>query len=340
MKLRVCFFSTAPIEQINREQYALSDIRILHELGFEVAVANRFRDIPWDCDLYFSWWASGSVLPMIVAKLVRKPNIVVAGGNEAMFYRDSVSGRAHGYLSMPVYKRVATRATLRFSTVVTVVSRFMVPDVTRLGGRQVMVVPNCVDTDHFLPDSQEAKRYITTCFRLDEGPTVLKRGENFVRAAAKVLAQREQEVFVIIGSKGDAYARLAMLVEELGIRDSVIFTGGIHNNKVREWLVRSKCYVQISDTETFGVGVAEAMSTATPVVVSKRGALPELAGDLGTYVNHNSVASIADGLMQVLSMSSARREQLGDKLRKSILARYRLEYRRNAIAAIAREVVK
>lgn len=340
MSLRACFFSTASLEQISREQYSLTDIRILKELGFDVVIANRFGGIPWDCDLYFSWWASGSVMPMIVAKLVGKPNVVVAGGNEAMFYRDSASGMALGYLSMPFYKRVATRLTLRLSTVVTAVSRFMVADVTRLAGRPVLVVPNSVDTDRFFPDRQESKRYVTTCFRIDEAPTTLKRGENFLRAAAKVLAQRPQEVFVIIGFKGDAYERLAALVDELEIRDSVIFTGAIHNNEVRDWLVRSKCYVQISDTETFGVAVAEAMSTATPVIVSKRGALPELVGDLGTYVDHNSVESIAAGLEHVLSMTSERREQLGEKLRSSILERYRFELRRDAIAAIVQQLVR
>lgn len=338
--VKACFFSTAPLEQISREQYSLSDIQILEELGFEVVVANRFRNIPWDCDLYFSWWASGSVLPMIVAKIVGKPNIVVAGGNEAMFYKDSVSGLALGYLSMPLYKRVATRMALRLSTVVTAVSKFMLEDVTRLAGRPVLVVPNSVDTDRFLPDEQESKRYVTTCFRLDEGPTTLKRGENFLRAAAKVLEQHPHEVFVIIGFKGDAYLRLVALVEEMEIRDSVIFTGAIHNNEVRDWLVRSKCYVQISDTETFGVAVAEAMSTGTPVVVSRRGALPELVGSLGTYVDHNSVDSIAAGIVRVIDMPSERRNQLGAEMRSSIVAKYRFELRREAFTVIVRKLVR
>ena len=340
MSLRACFFSTAPFDQIKREQYSLSDIRILQELGFEVVVANRLRSIPWDCDLYFSWWASGSVLPMFIAKLVSRPNIVVAGGNEAMFYRDSVSGVALGYLSMPFYKRFATRMTLRFSSVVTVVSQFMVADVTRLANRQVLVVPNCVDTDRFLPDTQQTKRYVTTCFCMDEGPTSLKRGENFLRAAAKVRELRSQEVFVVIGSKGGAFERIAALVDELELSNSVIFTGAIQNSDVRDWLVQSKCYVQISDTETFGVAVAEAMSTATPVLVSARGALPELVGALGIYVDHNSVDSIVSGLLRVLSMPLARRQQVGEELRGVILARYRFEVRRDAIAAIVRSLIK
>jgi glycosyltransferase involved in cell wall biosynthesis len=338
--VKACFFSTAPIEQISREQYSLTDIKILKDLGFDVEIANRFCDIPWDCDLYFSWWASGSVMPMIVAKLVRKPNVVVAGGNEAMFYRDSSSGIALGYLSMPLYKRIATRMTLRLSTVVTCVSQFMVSDVKRLAGRSVLVVPNAVETHRFLPDRQKIKRYVTTCFRLDEEPTTLKRGENFLRAARLVLVQRPKEIFVIVGYKGDAYERLAALVDELGITNSVIFTGAIHNDEVQDWLVQSKCFVQISDTETFGVAVAEAMSTATPVIVSMRGALPELVGALGTYVDHNSVISIASGLLDVLNMPSERREQLGEELRISVSLKYCYELRRDAIRSILQKLIQ
>ena len=107
-----------------------------------------------------------------------------------------------------------------------------------------------------------------------------------------------------------------------------------------DWLVRSKCYVQISDTETFGVAVAEAMSTGTPVVVSRRGALPELVGSLGTYVDHNSVDSIIAGIVRVIDMPSEHRNQLGDEMRSSIVAKYRFELRREAFAVIVRKLVR
>lgn len=67
-----------------RQQYSLQDINILKDLNFNVKIASNFFDIPWRSDVYFSWWASGSILPLIVAKLSRKPIIVVAGGNEVM----------------------------------------------------------------------------------------------------------------------------------------------------------------------------------------------------------------------------------------------------------------
>ena len=123
---KACFFSHTTKAQLRKEQYSIQDIRILHDLGYQVTVATTFSGIPADCDLYFSWWASGSILPLIKARLFRKPLIVIAGGNDSMFYRDSISGVPRGYLATPWYKKLAARLSLRYGTTIVVVSRYMV----------------------------------------------------------------------------------------------------------------------------------------------------------------------------------------------------------------------
>lgn len=334
MRYRACFFSTAPLEQLEREQYSLSDIRILKELGFDVTIANRFADIPGDSDLYFSWWASGSILPMVKAKLRGRPNLVVAGGNEAVVYRDSLTGQPLGYLNMPIYKKIATRLVLRFSTVVTVVSRHMVPHVQGLaGGRTPIVVPNCVDTTAFVPGAVQ-REYVTTIFRMDEEPTRVKRGEMFIRAVPHVLRQYPTQKFLVIGYKGDAFARLQALVRALGVAHAVEFAGAVKNEAVIRYLQRSLVYVQVSDTETFGVAVAEAMSTQTPVVVSGAGALPELTRGVGIVVNQNSAEAIAAGILRVLDMDESARGQLGRACRDVVVSRFSYEARKQALAGL------
>lgn len=334
VRYRACFFSTAPLEQLEREQYSLSDIRILKELGFDVTIANRFADIPGNCDLYFSWWASGSILPMIKAKLRGRPNLVVAGGNEAVVYRDSLTGQPLGYLNMPLYKKIATRLVLRFSTVLTVVSRHMVPHVQGLGGgRTPIVVPNCVDTTAFVPGG-ESREYVTTIFRMDEEPARVKRGEMFVRAIPLVLRRYPGQKFLIIGFKGDAFPRLQALAQALGVAHAVEFTGAVKNDVVIRYLQRSQVYVQVSDTETFGVAVAEAMSTQTPVVVSGAGALPELTQGVGIVVDQNSPEAVAAGILRVLDLSEGERGQLGRACRDVVVKRFSYEARKQALAGI------
>lgn len=329
----VCFFSHENKAQLQKEQYSIQDIRILHDLRFDVTIATSFNEIPWGRDLYFSWWASGSILPLIKGRLSSRPIIVVAGGNDAMFYRDSLSGIPGGYLAAPWYKKLAARLSLRFATVVLVVSHFMLEDVTTLGARSPIVVPNSIDTNTFQP-SQDTRSHVTTMFNLYDHVVSIKRGEVFLRSIPFILRTHPHQTFVVIGDKGNAYPRLRALVFDLGIEKNVDFVGSIENCAVVTWLQRSRIFVQISDTETFGVAIAEAMSCATPVVVSHRGAVPELVGSHGVFVDHNDPQSVAAGIVSLLAKSEEDRRGIGTELRARIVEHYSYEKRRAAIEQV------
>ena len=333
----VCFFSHENKAQLQKEQYSIQDIRILYDLGYEVTVATSFAEIPWGCDLYFSWWASGSILPLIKARLSVKPIIVVAGGNDSMFYRDSLSHTPRGYLASPWYKKLAARLSLRFATAVLVVSRFMVDDAMSLGARGPIVVPNSVDTSTFRP-SDSQRLHVTTMFNLDDGVVSIKRGEVFLRSVPIVLKTYPQQTFVVIGEKGNAYQRLSTLSSDLGIQSSIDFIGSIENDEVVRWLQRSMIYVQISDTETFGVAIAEAMSSATPVVVSHRGAIPELVASHGVFVDHNDPQSVAAGIVGLLAKTEQERLGVGAEARARIIEHYSYEKRRAAIQRVIEDL--
>jgi glycosyltransferase involved in cell wall biosynthesis len=321
-----------------QEQYSIQDINILRETGFNVIIANSFREIPWNCDLYFSWWATGSILPLIKAKLSGKPIIVVAGGNETMIYYDSVSKKAYGYLVTPWYKKLASRLSLRFSTVVLVVSNFMINDTKKLGATNLEVVHNSINTEKFNL-SFHPRSFVTSIFNLDENVILIKRGENFIKSIPFILQIFPEQKFIIIGKKGNAYQRLQNLISDMGIEKNVEFIGSIDNSEVIRWLQSSKVYVQISDTETFGVGIAEAMSCGTPVVVSRRGAIPEIVGDCGVFVNHNNPESIAAGIIDSLKRNDEEIYETGLKARNRIVENFSYEKRRKSIQELIREIV-
>lgn len=328
-----CFFSHESRAQLQKEQYSIQDIRILRDLGYEVTVATSFREIPWGCDLYLSWWASGSILPLLKARLSGKPIIVVAGGNDSMFYRDSLSGIPAGYLAAPWHKKLAARLSLRFATVVLLVSRFMIEDAQVLGARQPLVVPNSVETASFRP-SDGPGLHVTSMFNLEDNVVGLKRGEVFLRSVPIVLGAYPEQTFVVIGRKGNAHQRLLGLASDLGIGQSVDFIGSVENADVVSWLQRARIYVQISDTETFGVAIAEAMSSGTPVVVSRSGAIPELVGNHGVFVDHNDPQSVAAGIIELLSKTEQERRAIGAAARRRIIEHYSYEKRRAAMQRV------
>lgn len=336
-KNKVCFFSHEPREQLQREHYSIQDIKILNELGFSVTIATCFKEIPWGCDLYFAWWASGSILPLIKARLSRKPMIVVVGGQEAMLNRDSMTNEPIGYLATPWYKKLATRVCLRYSTKVLVVSNYMLKDAKTLGAINPVVVYNCIDTKTFNP-SNLPRIFITIIFNSDEDVVRIKRGEIFIHSVPLVLRDFPEQKFVVIGKRGNAYQRLQKLILDLGIEKNIEFIGSINNSEMPEWLQRSKAYIQISDTETFGVSMAEAMSCGTPVVVSRKGALPEVAGECGIYVDHNDPKSVAAGIINLLRKSEAERQEVGLKVRSRIVENFSYERRKKLLQQIIKGI--
>lgn len=337
-KPRACFFSTEGLEKINQQQYSLQDIKILKDLGFDVCISSSLLDIPWNCDIYFGWWATGSVIPTIVAKLVGRPIIIVAGGNEVQLYRDSMTNAPGGYLASPLYKKIAALLTLNCCDRLTVVSKFMLADVLKLCKRRPVVIYNSVDTDLFYPRSVK-REYVTSIFNLEDSVVKLKRGEIFIHAISHVVNSVKDVKFLIIGRRGNAYKHLNNLVESLGIEKNVTFLEPIPNKEIPFWLSRSLCYVQISDTETFGMSVAEAMACSTPIVVSSRGAIPEIVGENGIYVNHNNAISVAEGIIDVLKMSSDQRERIGAILRLRILENFSYECRKEHFSNIINELI-
>ena len=301
---KACFFSTEGLESIRKQQYSIQDINILTELEYKVEIASSFFEIPWNADLYYSWWASGSILPLIVAKITRKPIIVIAGGNEALLYRDSLTNRPGGYLASPWYKKVAVRIVLRFADKVVVVSRFMQQGIKRLSSREVTVVYNSVDIDKF-SIANKKRKYITSVFNFNERVFALKRGKIFLEAIPFVLKQYPEQKFLIVCSSIEGIDDVQTLIDQLNIRHAVTIRTGVQNQNMPDIFSQSIAYVQISDTETFGMSVVEAMSTGTPVVVSERGALPEVVGECGVYVDHNNSESTAIGIMKILENKTA-----------------------------------
>ncbi|MCB9211129.1 MAG: glycosyltransferase family 4 protein [Ignavibacteriales bacterium] len=338
MKKLVCFFSNEPKELLLQEQYSLQDINILNDLGFEVVIANSFKSIPLKCDLYFSWWASGSILPLIKAKFSVKPIIVVAGGNEVMFYKDSFYNEYAGYLATPYYKKIATKITLRFSTKLLVVSNFMLNDVKKIGAKSPIVVYNSVDTIKFKPSLAE-KMFITIIMRLEKNTVRLKRGHNFIKAIPQILKNYPEQQFLVIGEKGNAYEELKKLSIDLGISRNIKFLGSVNNSEIVEWLQKTKVYVQISDTETFGVAIAEAMSCGVPVVVSNRGAIPEIVGKLGIFVDHNDPLSISRGILSTLNQPQDKINESSQAVRTRMIENFSYEKRKQQIENIIENIV-
>ena len=92
------------------------------------------------------------------------------------------------------------------------------------------------------------------------------------------------------------------LIDELGLKDNVIFVGSLNSNEMAAELQKCNVCVVPSFIETYCVAFAEAMLLGVPVVTAFSGAMPELANNnkeaiFYTPIDHVACASAIDRLI-------------------------------------------
>jgi glycosyltransferase involved in cell wall biosynthesis len=100
------------------------------------------------------------------------------------------------------------------------------------------------------------------------------------------------------GGDGEA-ARTA--AEQRGLGGRVEFKGHVSGDELAELYRGAACLVFPSRDEGFGLPLLEAMASGTPVVATRAGALPEIAGDAAILVEPGNPAALAGGIERALA---------------------------------------
>jgi glycosyltransferase involved in cell wall biosynthesis len=110
---------------------------------------------------------------------------------------------------------------------------------------------------------------------------------------------KDKELKLLISGKGNEH--LKYLVKQCDLEKRVVFTGFIENKDLLKYYSNSEVVVVPSFCEGFGLPALEAMSCGAPVISSNLGALPEVVGDAGVYIDPYSLSSIAEAIDKVVS---------------------------------------
>jgi glycosyltransferase involved in cell wall biosynthesis len=140
-----------------------------------------------------------------------------------------------------------------------------------------------------------------------------KNFDKLLRAVA-LLRQEEPRACAAIVGEGPEHARLADLVEELGLTGAAHLEGYVENAEVPRWLRAAEVLAMPSDYEGLPVTHVEAMFCGLPAVISEFVPSIEIAAGC-SLVSTTEPESIAEKLLDVLS-NEARREAM----RESALA--------------------
>lgn len=300
--MRVCFFAkVSGPDVLSRVEFYKQDIDILRDLGFEVFLATRWKEIRRDVDFYFVWWWQWGFLPLLKGAFRARPCLITG-----VFDFRWASGK--DYFHRPFHERWLMKRTLKGAKANVFISSVEYHDVSRaLCVTNPVYIPLGIDTNLYTEGVADREDFALTVAWMNAGNSWRKCVPEVVQAIPLIRKLHPEMRFIIAGEKGTDYAGLASLAKELGVSDYVEFSGVIPREKKIELMQRCKVYVSPSRYEGFGLAILEAMSCGAPVVSSPVGAVPELVGDTGLLVDGTSPEAIAGAVNQYLDDEGLRK---------------------------------
>ncbi len=202
--------------------------------------------------------------------------------------------------------------------------------------RDIQVIYNPIDTEAFcpLPDRRGPNEKKKQILHISNFRPV-KRVVEAVKIIDIVRSCCESVELVFLGDGPDR-AEAERTAQQLGVTDHVVFAGKV--NHVEEWIQKADLLLSTSEMESFGMSIAEAMSSGIPVVAYEVGGVPEVVEDgvEGSLVEMGGLCSAAKAISDILSnptvwnsySRAARQKVLGKFQLESITEQYENLYDR------------
>ena len=169
--------------------------------------------------------------------------------------------------------------------------------------REILVVPNFIETEEFLKERSEEKR---NCYAKDCEPILchisnfrkVKRVEDVLKMFELVNKEIPSKLFFV--GDGPERNNLERLCRELDLCGRVVFVGKVNDTK--QALEMSDLFILPSETESFGLAALEAMAVGVPVISSNTGGIPEvnIHGETGFLSNVGDVEDMAKNAILLL----------------------------------------
>ena len=113
---------------------------------------------------------------------------------------------------------------------------------------------------------------------------------------------------VLAGSAGYGAGEILARIERSPARARISVTGYVTPNQLAALYASAEIFAFPSLDEGFGMPVLEAMAAGTPVVTSRRSALPEVAGDAAILVDPGDAGALGEALRDLAGKEDLRRD--------------------------------
>lgn len=218
-----------------------------------------------------------------LSRLLKVPFVLTEHTRPSNNFRSSI----HKWLTVFGMKR---------ASVLVAVSKMLANEVSQFVKRDVVVVPNIVETERFdvalYPELKITQiGFLGTLNQPVKGLDILLRA----------VADLKTDFVLHVGGSGKMLQSYKALAAELGIEQKCIFYGFVLPMDVPAFMSRLHFFVCASRSETFCVALAEAMAAGRPVVSTRCGGPEEFVDDSnGILVNVEDVTSLQQGIEQMI----------------------------------------
>lgn len=155
--------------------------------------------------------------------------------------------------------------------------------------------------------SDERKRLVAARFSLPEkfflsvGSIIERKNLLNICKAIQMLENEASANLIVIGKGSGKYKNeIDSFIEKNNLSSKITFLSDVNSSDLPVMYSLSEALIYPSYFEGFGIPVLEALSVGVPVITSSVSCLPEAGGDAALYVNPDSYAEIAGGMLTIL----------------------------------------
>ncbi len=281
-----------------------------------------------------------SIIPVVFAGLFNKPCIIVAGGIDAVSFPSVNYGNFNKFLLSKF-----TALSFKWCSHVAPISDYLVDsaytyqdnDFKRQGflyhvkqlKTPYTVVYNGFETKHWYDNNEDRIKnsFLTIAANLESESRRKIKGIDMVIEAAKLFPEC---TFTIIGSNSKE--------SNFEVPLNVNIITFLPHHELRSIYCKHDFYLQLSMSEGFGNTLAEAMLCGCIPIGANAGAIPFIIGENGFILKRKDNIELKSVFLQ--AMNSNTKAEMRMQARKSILDRFSIEKRGEALYKIINTLVK